>query len=64
MLVGADGIWSSVRAQMWGESSARPGSATYSGYTLFAAETVMPPDSEFFNKEGYFDAGYKVSRLL
>jgi len=60
VLVGADGIWSNVRAQMWGEPSSRPGTCTYSGYTLFAAETVMKPDSEFFNKEGYFDAGYKV----
>ena len=46
---------------MWGENSARPGSASYSGYTLFAAETVMPPDSEFFKQEGYYDAGYKVT---
>ena len=60
VLIGADGIWSNVRTQMWGESSARPGSATYSGYTLFAAETVMPPDNVFFKEEGYFDAGYKV----
>jgi len=60
VLVGADGIWSSVRAQMWGEPSARPGTCTYSGYTLFAAETIMKPDSTFFNDEGYFDTGYKV----
>lgn len=60
VLVGADGIWSNIRAQMWGEPSARPGTCTYSGYTLFAAETVMKPDSSFFNDEGYFDAGYKV----
>jgi zeaxanthin epoxidase len=60
VLVGADGIWSNIRAQMWGETSARPGSATYSGYTLFAAETILPPDSIFFKQEGYFDAGYKV----
>jgi hypothetical protein len=25
MLVGADGIWSAIRAQMWGESSVKPG---------------------------------------
>lgn len=25
VLVGADGIWSSIRTQMWGESTARPG---------------------------------------
>jgi zeaxanthin epoxidase len=60
ILVGADGIWSSVRAQMWNEPSARPGTCTYSGYTLFAAETIMKPDSNFFKEEGYFDAGYKV----
>jgi len=60
ILIGADGIWSNVRAQMWGEPSARPGTCTYSGYTLFAAETIMPPDSSFFKEEGYFDAGYKV----
>ena len=60
VLIGADGIWSSVRAQMWNEPSARPGTCTYSGYTLFAAESIMPPDSTFFADEGYFDAGYKV----
>lgn len=59
VLVGADGIWSAVRAQMWGEGP-KPGGCTYSGYTLFAAETVMPPESPFFRSEGYFDAGYKV----
>ena len=32
----------------------------HSGYTLFAAENIMPPDSSFFDEEGYFDAGYKV----
>lgn len=60
VVVGADGIWSSVRSQMWGEGGARPGTCTYSGYTLFAAETIMPPESPFFENEGYFDAGYKV----
>ena len=60
MVVGADGIWSAIRAQMWGEKNARPGSATYSGYTLFAAESIMPPDSVFFKSEGYYDTGYKV----
>lgn len=58
--MGADGIWSSIRAQMWGESTVKPGTCTYSGYTLFAAENVMDPGSEFFSGEGYFDAGYKV----
>mmetsp|Transcript_5529 Transcript_5529/g.12180 ORF Transcript_5529/g.12180 Transcript_5529/m.12180 type:complete len:549 (+) Transcript_5529:177-1823(+) len=60
VLVGADGIWSSVRSQMWNEGGAKPGTCTYSGYTLFAAETVMDPTSDFFKDEGYFDAGYKV----
>jgi len=60
VVVGADGIWSSIRAQMWGEPSAKPGSATYSGYTLYAAESVMHPDSEFFKAEGYHETGYKV----
>eukprot|EP01041_Mallomonas_annulata_P011378 gene11378-23816_t len=60
VVVGADGIWSSIRRQMWNEPSDRPGSAQYSGYTLFAAETIMPPDSVFFQSEGYLDTGYKV----
>lgn len=60
VLVGADGIWSNIRAQMWDEPNAKPGTCTYSGYTLFAAENVMHPDSVFFKSEGYFDAGYKV----
>ena len=60
ILVGADGIWSAVRAQMYGEeikkSSAnkkkRQG-CTYSGYTVFAGETVL-------NTPDYYDTGYKV----
>lgn len=60
VLIGADGIWSQVRSQMWNEPNARPGTCTYSGYTLFAAENIMPEDSVFFQEEGYFDAGYKV----
>lgn len=60
VVIGADGIWSSIRAQMWGESTVKPGTCTYSGYTLFAAETIMPPDSDFFKEENYFEAGYKV----
>ena len=59
-MVGADGIWSTIRAQMWNEPTSKPGTCTYSGYTLFAAEMIMPPDSPFFKDEGYFDAGYKV----
>jgi zeaxanthin epoxidase len=60
VVIGADGIWSSIRAQLWDEPSARPGNAVYSGYTLFAGENIMEPDSDFFKNEGYFDAGYKV----
>lgn len=60
VLVGSDGIWSAVRAQMYGEevkkSSAdlkkRQG-CTYSGYTVFAGETIIKtPD--------YYETGYKV----
>lgn len=60
MLVGSDGIWSSVRAQMYNEQKGelkrggkeRQG-CTYSGYTVFAGETVLPlPD--------YYECGYKV----
>lgn len=54
ILIGADGIWSATRAQMWGEAKKGPGSGcTYSGYTVFAGETVFQP-------EDYFDVGYKV----
>lgn len=60
VLIGADGIWSAVRRQMWQESTQRPGTCVYSGYTLFAGENILPPNSDFFKSEGYFDAGYKV----
>lgn len=60
VLVGADGIWSTVRSQMWNEPKEKPGTCTYSGYTLFAAETIMDPKSDFFKQDGYFEAGYKV----
>jgi len=55
VLVGADGIWSSVRAKMYGEPLIRgPGAtAEYSGYTVFAGECFCdPPDRK--------DTGYKV----
>jgi 2-polyprenyl-6-methoxyphenol hydroxylase-like FAD-dependent oxidoreductase len=52
VVVGADGIWSAVRSQMWNEPLEKPGTCTYSGYTLFAAESVMDPSSEFFKSEG------------
>mmetsp|Transcript_12895 Transcript_12895/g.24214 ORF Transcript_12895/g.24214 Transcript_12895/m.24214 type:complete len:593 (-) Transcript_12895:759-2537(-) len=60
VLVGSDGIWSAVRAQMYGEEikkatkdlKKRQG-CTYSGYTVFAGETILKtPD--------YYETGYKV----
>jgi len=60
ILVGSDGIWSAVRAQMYGEEikqssgdlKKRQG-CTYSGYTVFAGETILStPD--------YYETGYKV----
>ena len=54
VLIGADGIWSATRAQMWNEAQKGPGSGcTYSGYIVFAGETTYQP-------EDYFDVGYKV----
>jgi len=54
VFIGADGIWSATRAQMWGEAKKGEGSGcTYSGYTVFAGETVYQP-------EDYFEVGYKV----
>ena len=60
VLVGSDGIWSAVRAQMYGEEIKKSSSnlkkrqgCTYSGYTVFAGETVLKtPD--------YYETGYKV----
>jgi len=60
VLIGSDGIWSSVRAQMYGETvkgsspdMKRRQGCTYSGYTVFAGETVVEtPD--------YYETGYKV----
>jgi len=59
-LVGADGIWSGVRAQMYGEELKKPvdggrtrQGCTYSGYTVYAGEAIMRlPD--------YYECGYKV----
>jgi len=52
--VGADGIWSATRSQMWNEAAKGRGSGcTYSGYIVFAGEAVYQP-------EDYFDVGYKV----
>lgn len=58
LLVGADGIWSAVRARMYGEvvkeqkGDIRQG-CKYSGYTVFAGEAIMPLDD-------YYDVGYNV----
>lgn len=58
LLVGADGIWSSVRAQMYDEEwktqkgDERQG-CKYSGYTVFAGEAIMPLSD-------YYDVGYNV----
>lgn len=60
VLIGSDGIWSAVRACMYGEKvkqstpdlKKRQG-CTYSGYTVFAGETIIKtPD--------YYETGYKV----
>lgn len=59
ILVGSDGIWSSVRAQMYGEEikktskNGKKQGCTYSGYTVFAGETVLKTDD-------YYETGYKV----
>lgn len=60
VLVGCDGIWSAVRAQMYGEeirksteNAMRRQGCTYSGYTVFAGETVL-------KTEDYYETGYKV----
>ena len=55
ILIGADGIWSKVRATM-NNKDPRDGSA-YSGYTVFAGEFVPKSASDFAD---YFDCGYKV----
>ena len=60
ILVGSDGIWSAVRAQMYGEEVKKSSSdlkqrqgCNYSGYTVFAGETVLKTND-------YYDTGYKV----
>merc|ERR1711959_74759 len=54
VLIGADGIWSAVRAKMHGHPATGEGSgASYSGYTVFAGElNYDSPDNG--------DVGYKV----
>ena len=66
VLVGADGIWSAVRAQMYNEGEVKAKSADgltqqgcpYSGYTVFAGEFVPEGGAKDFGD--YFDCGYKV----
>jgi len=60
VLVGSDGIWSSVRAQMYDEEVKKSSpdlkkrqGCTYSGYTVFAGETVIKTND-------YYETGYKV----
>jgi zeaxanthin epoxidase len=54
VLVGADGIWSQIRSQMWNEAAKGPESGTtYSGYTCFAGDTIQKTPY-------YFDVGYQV----
>ena len=60
ILVGSDGIWSAVRAQMYGEEVKKSTSdlkrrqgCNYSGYTVFAGETVLKTND-------YYETGYKV----
>ena len=68
VLVGADGIWSAVRAQMYDEGEVKAKSADgltqqgcpYSGYTVFAGEFVPEGGAKDFGD--YFDCGYKVRR--
>jgi zeaxanthin epoxidase len=61
ILVGSDGIWSAIRAQMYKEGAPKQSSGDnkmrqgcpYSGYTVFAGETVM-------RKADYYNTGYQV----
>jgi zeaxanthin epoxidase len=61
LLVGADGIWSQIRAQMYDEGEVRGTSkdgkskqgCPYSGYTVFAGEAVLP-------LADYYEVGYNV----
>eukprot|EP00746_Dinoflagellata_sp_MGD_P143474 gnl/MRDRNA2_/MRDRNA2_76296_c0_seq4.p1 gnl/MRDRNA2_/MRDRNA2_76296_c0~~gnl/MRDRNA2_/MRDRNA2_76296_c0_seq4.p1 ORF type:complete len:576 (+),score=82.49 gnl/MRDRNA2_/MRDRNA2_76296_c0_seq4:87-1814(+) len=52
VLIGADGIWSTVRATMWDKPVKGEGSGvSYSGYTCFAGE--LPYDSPDNGEVGY-----------
>ena len=60
VLVGSDGIWSTVRAQMYREEIKKSSKdlmtrqgCSYRGYTVFAGETVTTPAD-------YNETGYKV----
>ncbi|GKY93052.1 hypothetical protein MPSEU_000273500 [Mayamaea pseudoterrestris] len=61
VLVGADGIWSAIRNQMYDEGGIKSTSqdgkvrqgCPYSGYTVFAGETVL-------KTADYYETGYKV----
>jgi len=65
VLVGSDGIWSAVRAQMYDEGEIKGTSADgltrqgcpYSGYTVFAGEFVPESAADFAD---YYECGYKV----
>ena len=65
VLVGSDGIWSTVRAQMYDEGEVKGKSpdglsqqgCPYSGYTVFAGEFVPESASDFAD---YYECGYKV----
>lgn len=61
ILVGSDGIWSQIRAQMYNEGSPKQSGSDkrvrqgcpYSGYTVFAGETILKTND-------YYETGYKV----
>ncbi len=58
VLIGADGIWLNIRAQIYNESvrpskSKECGTISYTGVTVFAGQTLFMP-------EDYWDVGHKV----
>ena len=61
VLIGADGIWSAVRNEMYNEGGIKNTSkdkkkrqgCDYSGYTVFAGETIIKTND-------YYETGYKV----
>ena len=62
ILVGSDGIWSAIRAQMYQEGEVKSSKGNnknirqgcpYSGYTVFAGETILKTND-------YYETGYKV----